>query len=182
MKSVRFGVFWSVFSRIQSECWKIRTRITPTTDTFHAVSASHEIRFRYYATFKVRKFCSCSTKWIHVCKKLPLVLDCGQSKYYLEKFNIYIFSILGVAFAVPFVCFFQKLQLLVIKKFWDNFWWIVLLFVWAQKVSQIFKILFQTGDSNSFVLLGAFFSSYVRLKSSCSAEKKISGGIWDTLL
>ena len=39
-------------------------------------------------------------------------------------------------------------------------------------VSQIFKILFQTGDSNSFVLLGAFFSSYIRLKSSCSAEKK----------
>ena len=134
--------------RIQSECWKIRTRITPNTDTFHtvsashgirlsmvhAVSASHEIRFRYHATFRVRKFCSCSTKLIHVCKKLPLVLDCGQTKYYLEKFNIYIFSILGVAFAVPFVCYFQKLQLLVIKKFWDNFWWIVLLFVWAQKL------------------------------------------------
>ena len=40
-------LFWSVFSRIQTEyrvsfhiqskCRKIRTRITPNTDTFHAV-------------------------------------------------------------------------------------------------------------------------------------------------
>ena len=35
-------LFWSVFSCIrteygESECWKIRTRITPNTDTFHLV-------------------------------------------------------------------------------------------------------------------------------------------------
>ena len=36
---------------------------------------------RYYATFKVRKLSNCSTKLIHVCKKLPLALDCRQSEY-----------------------------------------------------------------------------------------------------
>ena len=30
-------LFWSVFSRIQSECGKMRTKITPNTDTFYAV-------------------------------------------------------------------------------------------------------------------------------------------------
>ena len=32
-----FGFFWPVFSRIQSECEKIRTRKTLNKDTFHAV-------------------------------------------------------------------------------------------------------------------------------------------------
>ena len=36
---------------------------------------------RYYTTFKVRKFECLFYKLIHVCKKLPLALDCGQSKY-----------------------------------------------------------------------------------------------------
>ena len=39
-------------------------------------------------------------------------------------------------------------------------------------VSQIFKILFQTGDINVFVLRGILFSTYVQLKSSFSGEKK----------
>ena len=30
-------LLWSVFSRIQSECGKMRTRITPKVDTFHGV-------------------------------------------------------------------------------------------------------------------------------------------------
>ena len=38
-------------------------------------------------------------------------------------------------------------------------------------MSQIFKILFQTGDINIFVLRGVFFSRYVQLKSSFSDEK-----------
>ena len=38
-------------------------------------------------------------------------------------------------------------------------------------MSQIFKILYQTGDINSFVLRGVFFSQYVQLKSSFSDEK-----------
>ena len=52
----------------------------------------------------------------------------------------------------------------------------------SKSVPQIFKILFQTGDINIFVLRGVFFSSYVRLKTSFPDEKKnISGEIWDTL-
>ena len=52
--------------------------------------------------------------------------------------------------------FFPKALGLCFKKEKNNFCCIVLLFVQAQKVSQIFKILFQTGDINIFVLLGAF--------------------------
>ena len=47
----------------------------------------------------------------------------------------------------------------------------------SKSVSQIFKILFQTGDINIFVLRGVFFSRYVQLKSSFSDEKNISGEI-----
>ena len=48
-------------------------------------------------------------------------------------------------------------------------------------VSQIFKILFQTGDINIFVLRGVLFSRYVPLKSSFSDENNINGEIRDTL-
>ena len=41
-------------------------------------------------------------------------------------------------------------------------------------MSQIFKILFQTGDINIFVVRGVFFSRYVQLKSSFSDKKKTS--------
>ena len=40
-----------------------------------------------------------------------------------------------------------------------------------QKLSQIFKIFFQTGDINIFVLRGVFFSRNIKLKSSFSDEK-----------
>ena len=48
-------------------------------------------------------------------------------------------------------------------------------------VSQIFKILIQTGYINIFVIRGVFFSRYVELKNSFSDEKNIIGEIWDTL-
>ena len=41
----------------------------------------------------------------------------------------------------------------------------------SKSVSQIFKILFQTGDINVFVLRDVFFSRYLQLKSSFSDEK-----------
>ena len=47
----------------------------------------------------------------------------------------------------------------------------------SKSMSQIFKILFQTGDINIFVLRGVFFSRYVQLKNSISNEKNISGEI-----
>ena len=52
----------------------------------------------------------------------------------------------------------------------------------SKRVSQIFKILFQTGDINIFFFLpGVFVSRYVQLKSSFSDDKNISGEILDTL-
>ena len=50
----------------------------------------------------------------------------------------------------------------------------------SKSVSQIFKILFQTGDINTFVFRSIFFSRYVKLKSSFSDEEDISCEIWDT--
>ena len=88
------------------------------------------------------------------------------------------FSILDVAFAVPLLYYLQKLQLLVVKKFWTNFCCIVLLNLWAQKVCL--KSVFQTTDNNIFVLCSLFFSRYVQLKTK--EEKYISGEIWDTLV
>ena len=41
----------------------------------------------------------------------------------------------------------------------------------SKGMSQIFKILFQTGDINFFVLRGVFLSRYVQLRSSFSDEK-----------
>ena len=40
-----------------------------------------------------------------------------------------------------------------------------------KSVSQVFKILFQTGDFKTFVLRGVVFSKYVQLKSSFSGKK-----------
>ena len=42
----------------------------------------------------------------------------------------------------------------------------------SKGVSQIFKILFQTGDINIFVLRSVFFSRYVQLKRPFSDEKR----------
>ena len=41
----------------------------------------------------------------------------------------------------------------------------------SKSMSQIFKILFQTGDINIFVLCGVFFSRYIQLKSSLPNKK-----------
>ena len=41
----------------------------------------------------------------------------------------------------------------------------------SKSVSQIFKILFQTGDINIFVLRGVFLSRYFQLKSTFSDKK-----------
>ena len=41
----------------------------------------------------------------------------------------------------------------------------------SKRVSQIFEILFQAGDINTFVLRGVFVSRYVQLKSSFFDKK-----------
>ena len=108
---------------------------------------------RYYATFKVRKF---ELLFYKINTRLQkTTLDCGQNKYPLWIFNInkHIFHF----WAVPFLCYFQKLQLLVIKKFWNNFCCFVILFLWAQKMCLRFlKILFQTGNINILSLMVSF--------------------------
>ena len=66
-----------------------------------------------------------------------------------------------MTFAHPFLLFPKAPTSL--EKNWKleigSFWSVVLLFVWVQKASQIFKILFQTRDIDTFVLLGVFFGS-----------------------
>ena len=79
-----------------------------------------------------------------------------------------------------FFCFFflQKFQLLVIKEFWNNFYYIVLVFVWPQRVCLGFlKSYFKLEIINIFVFRGVFFSRYFQLKSSFSDEENISGKI-----
>ena len=73
------------------------------------------------------------------------------------------FSILGVAFAVPLLCYFQKLQLLVAKKIWNNFCCILLLFVWVQKVCLTFLISYF--KSEILMFLSFVVSSLVNLFS-----------------
>ena len=68
---------------------------------------------RYYATFKVRKFESLFFK-LNTCLQKPATcIGLRAEQIYI---NIYFFSILGVAFTVPFLCYFQKLQLPVVKE------------------------------------------------------------------
>ena len=92
--------------------------------------------------------------------------------------NIF-FPILGVLFAVSFWCYFQKLQLLLIKKKFEIiFDDCTSICVSSKSVSQISKILFQFGDINIFVLLVVSFSRYIQLKRSFSDENNISSEVW----
>ena len=88
----------------------------------------------------------CSTKIIYFCKKLPLTLDCGQSKY-----SHYIFNFRR-AFYGSFPMLFPKAPASWFRKILN---WFLLhctsIFMSSKSVSQIFKILFQTGDINILV-------------------------------
>ena len=73
------------------------------------------------------------------------------------------------------------------KKNWNNFFgtFFLVQFFWylyeLKSVSQIFNILFQTGNINIFALWDVAFSRSVQLKSSFSDKKNISNKIWDRL-
>ena len=58
----------------------------------------------------------CSTKIIHFCKNLSLALERRQRKNFFQIYELHIFSIVGVAFAVLLLRRFPKRQLLVVKK------------------------------------------------------------------
>ena len=122
--------FWDFF--VMSSCFMMKN------DHFKAPS-------------KWENLSPCSTK-LTLSKKLLLASGCRQTKYSLLVFKIHIFSILSMAFAVPFPSYFQKLQLLLLKQNWNNAWSILLPFVWAPKVC----LRFQTGEINIFVFCGLF--------------------------
>ena len=93
----------------------------------------------------------------------------------LYKYLIYIFFNFGRGFSDPFLYYFQKLKLLAIKKFWNNFCCIALLFVWDRKaclrfLKSYFKL--EIYIDNIFVHRRVFFSTYAQLKRSFSDEKK----------
>ena len=69
---------------------------------------------KYYATFKVRKFGSLFYKINTLLQKARQIVA-RANILFKHIINIF-FPILGVLFAVSFWCYFQKLQLLLIKK------------------------------------------------------------------
>ena len=97
---------------------------------------------RYYATFKVRKCESLLSKINTFLQKTTTCtgLQAGQifsvSIWYTYFFNF------GRGFCGPFLCYFQKLQLLLVKIFWNNFCCIVSTSTCMSSkiVFQIFKI------------------------------------------
>ena len=100
----------------------------------------------------------------------------------LRKYIIYLLFNCGRGYCGFFPMSFPKAPASCCKKILNQF----LLhcpstFMSLKSVPHIFKILFQTGYINIFVLCGVFFSRYAQLKSLFSDEKSISGEIRDTL-
>ena len=106
----------------------ISYRVRDLTNRFFEIHS-----WTYYATFKVKNFESLFYKINTRLKKTTTCLGLRVEQILLVNIYYIYFSILSVAFAVPFLCYFQKLQLLVIKRFWIKLCCIVLLFLWAQK-------------------------------------------------
>ena len=84
-----------------------RTNFQPTNNKKWTPNKNHQIVLTYIAAMKEKvakvlkyyimlpskweNLSHFSTKLIHVCKKLPLALDCRQSKYSQQIFNIHVF-------------------------------------------------------------------------------------------
>ena len=139
---------------------------------------------RYYAPFKVRKFESLFYKNQYVFpKNYHLHWTAGRANI-LCKYLIYFFNF-GRGFCSSSYVNSRSSSLLWCRNFEIIFG--ALYYFCELKKCLTFKILFQTGDINSFGLLGAFFTRFVRLKSSSSAKKKKkkkknSSAIWDTFV
>ena len=93
------------------------------------------IPLKYSATFRVRKFESLFHEINRCLQKTTTYIGLLAEQNILCKYLIHIFFQFWawLFLAVPFLCYFQKLQLLLIKKFWKIFCCTFLLFVWAQK-------------------------------------------------
>ena len=114
---------------------------------------------RYYVTFEVRKFESLIYKILHIfTKKYHLHWIAGRANI-ICKYIIYILfhSILGMTFTIPFLLFFKALASYGKKTLKQFLLYCTSICLTSKSVSQIFEILFQTGDINIFVLRGVFF-------------------------
>ena len=77
-------LFWSAFSRIQSECGKMRTRITPNTNTFYAMPLIRLLvsQPQFLHDFSKKIFFTLySINWSNFFLWLPLFLDNGRFVY-----------------------------------------------------------------------------------------------------
>ena len=77
-------LFWSAFSRIQCECGKMRTRITPNTDTFYAMPLIRLLvsQPQFLHDFSKKIFLTLySINWSNFFLWLPLFLDNGRLVY-----------------------------------------------------------------------------------------------------
>ena len=136
--------FW-VYSVLQfiitvvtnSTCHQITKRIINIAMWKYMQVFMINIFSRYYATFKVRK--------IDLFCRTNIFLQRNTTCFGLQAQQI-------------LLCYFQKLQLLVVKKFWNNFCSIALLFGWAQKVCLRFlKSYFKLEILILLAFLGSFF-------------------------
>ena len=122
-----------------------------------------------------------STKLIYVCKSYHLHWIAGRVNI-LSKYIIHKFFNFECDFCCSFPMLFPNAPASCCKKISN---WFLLhcasVFMSSKSVSQIFKILFKTGDINVFVLRSVFFSGYVQLNSSFSDKTNISGEFWDNV-
>ena len=102
------------------------------------------------------------------------------------------FSILGVALyviAVLFLCYFQKLQLLVAQKIWTDFCCIVLLYLWTQKVCLRFsksyfkleKLIFLSFAVSFLVDMFHWKAPFLTKKTAVKSETHFSRGSYRKL-
>ena len=93
-------LFWSVFSRIRTEYGeilrissysvrmrKIRTRITPNTNTFHAVTTLYSSRvvLKHYITFNFENFSRISIQWISFARMTHFAGECFRFNLHLKR-------------------------------------------------------------------------------------------------
>ena len=157
-----------------------RTTITEDVSLhyYHQVIVPMKSSLRYYDTFKLRKFESLFYK-IHIfSRKL-----CRQTKYSLWKYNIHIFSILGVVLAVPVLYVIAKSSSFLWQKIFEIIFAALYFYlVSSVSLSQIFKIWLQTGNINILILRGIFYSRHVQLESSFLTKKNQRWNLRHTLV
>ena len=86
---------YSVSLRIQSECGKMRTRITPTTDAFHDVILVYLCLYLLLYLVCLACLCLCVYIWY-------LVYLCVFSIFVSKPYSIYVLSIYMIYFSLSF--------------------------------------------------------------------------------